>query len=188
MAGFVAANVARHDFETITCSALQERLTRHEDLQIVDVRTRLEHAEGALPEALLIPVDELRERMTELKSEKETVVYCRIGLRGYLAARILQQAGFRKVLNLTGGMLSCPSPAAASQNGAGNGALGATISVIELKSHLAQTGIQAIDVREPDEFAFEHIEGTENIPLSQLTQRLGLLGREKDLLVLCQTG
>ncbi len=188
MAGFVAANVARHDFETIACSVLQERLKRHDDLQIVDVRTPAEHAEGALPQAKLIPVDELRERMTELNPEKETVVYCRIGLRGYLAARILQQAGFRKVLNLTGGMLSCPPPTAVSRNASGNGNLGATISVRDLESHLSHAGVQAIDVREPDEFAFEHIEGTQNFPLSQLPQRLATLEREKDLLVLCQTG
>ena len=56
----------------------------------------------------MIPIDELRDRMGELDPEKETVVYCRVGFRGYLAARILQQSGFGKVLNLTGGILVCP--------------------------------------------------------------------------------
>ncbi|MGP0594197.1 rhodanese-like domain-containing protein [Nitrospira sp. T9] len=40
---------------------------------------------------------------------QETVVYCRVGLRGYLAARILLQHGFTHVFNLTGGYLSFPS-------------------------------------------------------------------------------
>jgi len=53
-------------------------------------------------------VDELREHLDELDPSKETVVYCRVGLRGYVAARILLQQGFRHVYNLTGGMLSFP--------------------------------------------------------------------------------
>jgi len=49
---------------------------------------------------------ELRERLSELPKEKEIIVYCRVGFRGYLAYRILVQNGFQKVRNLSGGWLT----------------------------------------------------------------------------------
>lgn len=108
MAGFVASNVARHEIQTITCQELLKKIENKEDLQILDVRTSKEYEAEHLPASHLIPIDEVRERLTELDPEKETVVYCHIGLRGYLATRILQQNGFKKIYNLTGGILTCP--------------------------------------------------------------------------------
>lgn len=108
MAGFVASNILRHDAQSISCDVLQERLNKGEDIQLIDVRTIDEYDSGHLDQASLIPVDELRDRLHELDSKKETVVYCRVGLRSYLAARILLQNNFNKVLYLTGGVLSCP--------------------------------------------------------------------------------
>ncbi|WP_376753604.1 rhodanese-like domain-containing protein [Candidatus Nitrospira neomarina] len=61
-----------------------------------------------MPPARLIPLDELRDHLQHLDPSQETVVYCRVGLRGYLAARILLQHGFTHVFNLTGGYLSFP--------------------------------------------------------------------------------
>jgi rhodanese-related sulfurtransferase len=55
-------------------------------------------------------MDERRVHLQELDPTQETVVYCRVGLRAYLAARILLQHGFTNVFNLTGGLLSYPSP------------------------------------------------------------------------------
>ncbi|MEG1379081.1 MAG: FAD-dependent oxidoreductase [Bacteroidales bacterium] len=71
--------------------------------QLVDVRTADEFELGAIPGAVNIPVDELRHRLGELSKEKEIIVYCAIGLRGYVASRILTQHGFDKVRNLSGG-------------------------------------------------------------------------------------
>ena len=50
-----------------------------------------------------IPVNELRGRLNELPKDKEIIVYCQVGLRAYLAARILEQNGFQSVKNLSGG-------------------------------------------------------------------------------------
>ncbi len=107
MAGFAAANVSREEIGTITCGVLQDRLRKKDPIQLVDVRTPAEFKAGHLAGAVHIPVDDLRDRLSELDPQKETVVYCKIGFRGYLAARILQQSGFGKVLNLTGGILIC---------------------------------------------------------------------------------
>lgn len=109
MAGFAAANVARVEVKIITCQSLRDRLSKGDQLQVVDVRAPAEYCFGHIPGSINIPVDELRERFTELDRTRETVVYCRVGFRGYLAARILQQTGFQNVLNLSGGILICPS-------------------------------------------------------------------------------
>ncbi len=108
MAGFVAANTLRGEVHTITSAELQHKLTTYPELQLLDVRSPSEFDEQHLPYARLIPIDNLREHLNELDPQKETVVYCRVGLRGYLACRILLQHGFRHVFNLTGGILSFP--------------------------------------------------------------------------------
>ena len=70
---------------------------------ILDVRKGFEVAAGAIPGGKNIPLDELRDRLGELPRDKELLVYCQVGLRGYLACRILSQNGF-KCRNLTGGI------------------------------------------------------------------------------------
>jgi rhodanese-related sulfurtransferase len=66
------------------------------------VRTGEEFAAGHLPAAVNIPVDELRSRLGELPPNREIVAYCQVGQRGYLATRILRQAGL-SASNLSGG-------------------------------------------------------------------------------------
>ena len=108
MAGFVAANALRGDVQTITGEELQQKIENNELIQLLDVRTPEEYQDEHIPQARLIPIDHLRDHLPELDSNKETIVYCRVGLRGYLASRILLQHGFKKVYNLSGGMLSFP--------------------------------------------------------------------------------
>jgi rhodanese-related sulfurtransferase len=66
------------------------------------VRTPDEFSAGHFPEAVNIPVDELRARIGELPGERQIAVYCQVGQRGYLATRILRQKGFNAV-NVGGG-------------------------------------------------------------------------------------
>jgi NADPH-dependent 2,4-dienoyl-CoA reductase/sulfur reductase-like enzyme/rhodanese-related sulfurtransferase len=108
MAGFVAANTLRGEVKTLTGKELLKKLETNPALQLLDVRTTDEYQEAHIPHARLIPVDELRDHLQQLDPAQETVVYCRVGLRGYLAARILLQHGFTHVFNLTGGYLSFP--------------------------------------------------------------------------------
>lgn len=96
MAGFVAANRIRGDHPQVSV----DELTGEEFL--LDVRTAAEYARGHLPKALNIPVDELRQRLGELPKDRALVAYCQVGMRGYLATRILLQHGFQ-VRNLSGG-------------------------------------------------------------------------------------
>ena len=66
----------------------------------IDVRTPGEYAQGTVDGAVNIPVDDLRSRLDEVGSD--VIVHCQVGLRGYLASRILAQHG-RRVRNLDGG-------------------------------------------------------------------------------------
>jgi len=101
-AGFVAGNVVDG---RIGIFHMEEAAAQGSGQVLVDVRTAREFSEGAIPGAINIPVDSLRERLAELPKDKEILVYCRVGLRGYLAGRILSQAGY-KVRNLSGGWLT----------------------------------------------------------------------------------
>ncbi|WP_018752819.1 FAD-dependent oxidoreductase [Paenibacillus sanguinis] len=100
MAGYTAENILSGRTQTFVPRDLDER--DEQATILVDVRSEIEHANGHIPGSLLIPVDDLRERLDELDSSKEIWVYCQVGLRGYTASRILQQKGYR-VRNLTGG-------------------------------------------------------------------------------------
>jgi len=111
MAGYVAANILKGDHPVIHWDEIAA-LDRAKTL-LVDVRTRPEYAQGTIPGAVNITVDELRERLDDLPRDKDIVVFCRVGLRGYIAARILLQNGFTSVRNLSGGWLTY-APAVAS--------------------------------------------------------------------------
>ncbi|MBK8152813.1 MAG: FAD-dependent oxidoreductase [Saprospiraceae bacterium] len=103
MAAFVAQNRLTGKSKAITWDELK---LRPNESQLVDVRTRAEFEKGHIPQALHIPIDELRDRISELDPNKPVIVYCQVGLRGYLSERILRQRGFTDVINLAGGYYS----------------------------------------------------------------------------------
>jgi rhodanese-related sulfurtransferase len=101
-AGFVAANVLEGRAPLVHGD---EVAARRADQLLVDVRTPREFAAGHIDGAVNIPLDHLRDRLSELPAGQEILVYCRVGLRGYLAQRILTQHG-RRARNLSGGFLT----------------------------------------------------------------------------------
>lgn len=74
-----------------------------EETFLLDVRTAAEFSFGTIKGATNIPLDELRERIDELPHDKQIIIFCAVGLRGYLAQRILMGHGFENVKNLSGG-------------------------------------------------------------------------------------
>jgi NADPH-dependent 2,4-dienoyl-CoA reductase/sulfur reductase-like enzyme/rhodanese-related sulfurtransferase len=99
-AGFVADHIVRGDVATI---APEDWKPSGEFL--LDVRENNEVAEsGTLPNAVHIPLGELRDRMGELPRDRKILVYCHKGQRGYLAACALKGSGFENVANLRGGI------------------------------------------------------------------------------------
>lgn len=104
MAGYVAENIIDEDVRTIHWHELSK--IDKKELCIIDVRTEEERRAKFIPGSLHIPIDDLRSRLSELPQDKDIVVYCEIGLRGYLAYRILTQHGFTRVKNLSGGWVT----------------------------------------------------------------------------------
>ncbi|KAF3914332.1 hypothetical protein AA313_de0204449 [Arthrobotrys entomopaga] len=99
MAGFVGSNVMNEDVKIMHPLDLNGLA----NLQILDVRTPQEYAQGHLKGAVNIPLNNLRERYDEASKVKRTLVYCQVGYRGYLAYCILKQRGFEDIFNLDGG-------------------------------------------------------------------------------------
>jgi metal-sulfur cluster biosynthetic enzyme/rhodanese-related sulfurtransferase len=86
-------------------------LERRPDVVVLDVRTEAEYAREHIPNARLIPVDELEDRLDELPPhETLMLVHCAAGGRSTAACEILAAHGFTRLLNLTGGMHSWPGP------------------------------------------------------------------------------
>lgn len=101
VAGFVASNLLKGDVRNINWNDM-ENLEPDKDV-VIDLRDKRElNDTGFIPGAVHIPLIELRNRLPELDKDKNYIVYCAIGMRGYLAHRILTQNGF-KSRNLSGG-------------------------------------------------------------------------------------
>lgn len=104
IAGYVAINVLNQSHELVEWRELHRSLeTKTAGLQLIDVRTAEEYEFGSISTARNIDVNRLREHLDELDRNAPVVVFCQIGLRGYLAYRILKQLGFTHVRNLSGG-------------------------------------------------------------------------------------
>ncbi len=100
MAGFIAENILRGQ---VKIAHWHEVENAGPGTVIVDVRTKEEFEAGHIQDAVNIPVDELRDRLSEIPRDKTIYVYCAVGLRGYTASRILLQRGYEAVYNLSGG-------------------------------------------------------------------------------------
>ncbi|MGE5582870.1 MAG: DsrE/DsrF/DrsH-like family protein [Bacillota bacterium] len=100
IAGYTATNIILDDVKVITWDQLPTGDPQGRFL--LDVREPAEVQLGSIRGAVNIPLHELRGRLAEIPKDREIIVYCQIGLRAYIAARILQQNGFR-VSNLSGG-------------------------------------------------------------------------------------
>ncbi|MDT8716279.1 DsrE/DsrF/DrsH-like family protein [Clostridium sp. 19966] len=103
MAGYAAENILNGSISSISVEEFKSY--DKDNVIILDVRTNIEFNNGHIEGAINIPVDELRDRMKELDKGKEILEYCQVGLRGYIASRILIQNGF-KVKNISGGYKS----------------------------------------------------------------------------------
>lgn len=101
IAGYTAANIINGSMPIVTWRQLVQ--VNREEISLIDVRTREEFAFGSIPGAKNIPLDELRTRLDEIPKNKPVYLFCAIGLRGYLALKILTARGFSNVKNLLGG-------------------------------------------------------------------------------------
>lgn len=101
MAGYVIENIRTGLVKQFHWDEM-DALVGRDDITMLDVRTDAEYVQGHFEGSVHIPLDELRERISELNPEKPVYVNCFSGLRSYLACRILMQHGF-SCYNLSGG-------------------------------------------------------------------------------------
>jgi NADPH-dependent 2,4-dienoyl-CoA reductase/sulfur reductase-like enzyme/rhodanese-related sulfurtransferase len=106
MAGFAAGNVLRGDVALAHWDEWEARRASGDAPPLLDVRPEaVVAAQGAVPDAIHIPLGELRSRLDELPRDREIWVHCGVGQTSYFAVRLLAQRGFR-VRNLSGGYAS----------------------------------------------------------------------------------
>ena len=101
IAGYAASNIISGAMPVIDWRKLRD--TDRSQVLLLDVRTPAEFELGTIEGAVNIPLDDLRERICEIPRNKKIVIFCAVGLRGYLAQRILMGRGYADVWNLSGG-------------------------------------------------------------------------------------
>lgn len=101
IAGYVACNTLDGVMPVVTWRELAA--ADRAEVCLVDVRTPEEYSLGTIDGAVNIPLDDLRGRLGEIDRDSDVIVFCAVGLRGYLAQRILLGRGYRRVRNLAGG-------------------------------------------------------------------------------------
>ena len=101
MAGFVADNILKGRVKVVSWRDVVR--AGSDQIFLLDVRSSEEYNLGAIKDAVNIPVDELRSRLSEVPKDRKVIIYCAVGLRGYVAYRILLQNGFTNIFNLSGG-------------------------------------------------------------------------------------
>lgn len=143
ISGYVAGNILCGKMTPLYWRELQDAdLSK---VMLVDVRTPEESALSAVPGAVNIPLDDLRERMGEIPKNRPIYLFCEVGLRGYLASNILKGHGYKDVRNLIGGLktykaATSPVPA---PNANENGTKETCCSAASLQE--ADTGVVRID-------------------------------------------
>jgi NADPH-dependent 2,4-dienoyl-CoA reductase/sulfur reductase-like enzyme/rhodanese-related sulfurtransferase len=103
VAGSIAANAQRGISPAISPLVLREELRSDTPPLVIDVRDEREYDTESLEGAVNIPLEDLRERLSEVPQDRPVVVHCSVGYRSYLAQQILQQHGWTNVRNLYGG-------------------------------------------------------------------------------------
>ncbi len=111
MLGYIAENMMSGLLKTAQWNQTQE--LRQAGYQLIDVRTPSEYGNGSIPGAINIPVDEIRQRVSEIKKEP-ILVNCQVGQRGHTATMLLKELGF-DATNLDGGYLTYSNSPAVAQ-------------------------------------------------------------------------
>jgi NADPH-dependent 2,4-dienoyl-CoA reductase/sulfur reductase-like enzyme/rhodanese-related sulfurtransferase len=103
MLGYTAGNIINGDVESVDWAEVPDLVAK--GAVLLDVRTPREIESGGVEGAVNIPVDDIRDRLEEIPQDKPILVTCQVGIRAYVANRILRQKGY-KVYNVSGGYMS----------------------------------------------------------------------------------
>lgn len=98
------APIARMSYRDLDPATAHQELQADPTLRILDVRTEFEYRGRRLANSVLLPVQELEQRLHELDREANWLVHCEHGSRSLWACELLAQAGFQRLANLSGGL------------------------------------------------------------------------------------
>lgn len=100
---FIISGCAQERYTNISVDEAAQMIQKG-DVVVLDVRTEEEYASGHIPGAMLLPLQQLQERINELKKDETYIVVCRSGNRSAQASELLAKEGFTNIYNMTGGM------------------------------------------------------------------------------------
>lgn len=103
-AGYIGSNLLRKDFKQVGVNRVRELL--NEGATIIDVREKNEYDQGHIKGVPNIPFSEIRERISEIPTDKPVYIHCRSGQRSYNVALLLKHLGFNNIYNITGSYLA----------------------------------------------------------------------------------
>ncbi|MGL5314410.1 MAG: DsrE/DsrF/DrsH-like family protein, partial [Peptostreptococcaceae bacterium] len=101
MLGYYASNIIEDMVDIVQWYEVDE-IVKNGGV-IIDVREEFELVTGGMPGTIHIPLGQLRDRLNEIPKDKKLYTTCQVGLRGYVASRLLEQHGF-KCINIDGGV------------------------------------------------------------------------------------
>ncbi len=160
-------------FVNTTPQEVKQRMDNGEDLFIMDVRQPNEYATGYVPNAVLIPLGEVADRLDEIPKDKPVIVVCRSGARSAQASQILDDNGFEDVANVLGGTSAWQSVP-----------YHLYITPEDLRNQLVDFGKFMVDVRTTDEYNALHIADAVSIPLDELEDRINEIPMNKKIIVI----
>lgn len=158
-------------------------------LQLVDVRSPGETANGTIPRAREIPLAALTDSMSGLDRMAPVVVYCASGYRSVVAASVLRAAGFDDVSDVVGGFGAWQNAGLPSSLGGDGDSIG---DAPHVNAHAAKAmvdgGALLLDVREPDEWYTAHAPKAMFLPMGRVRARQEELPRDRRIVVVCRSG
>ena len=102
--GITPERIRMEEGMQVTPEEVKERLGKGDPLLLVDVREPVEYAICKLPDSKLIPLGQLPDRVNELDSAQDIIMYCHVGMRSLQAAQFMREAGFKRVWSMKGGI------------------------------------------------------------------------------------
>jgi len=172
----------------LTIEQLAELRGLEPALQLVDVRSPTETAEGTLPAAREIPLATLTRSLAGLDRSAPVLVYCASGYRSQAAASILLAAGFADVSDLLGGYRAWEDAGLPVALAGKPGATAVPGVGARAAKALIERGALMLDVRELDEWQAGHAPHAWLLPMGQVLDHRGDLPRDRRIVVVCRSG